>query len=192
MKVILMQKVERLGEPGQQVDVADGYARNFLLPKQLAVVATPGRVRSLGQLTAQARNREDRAKQEATILAQKLNGFQVTLLRRAAEETPLLAAAAPPVATAAVPVAPAEPGEGAEAEAAAPTPAAPAVPAAPRLFGSVTAQDVSEALAAQGLAVDKKKILLPEPIKALGVHTVPLRLHADVTAEVTVTVEREA
>ncbi|HTX54784.1 MAG TPA: 50S ribosomal protein L9 [Candidatus Baltobacteraceae bacterium] len=193
MKVILMQKVERLGEPGQQVDVADGYARNFLLPKQLAVVATPGRVRSLGQLTAQARNREDRAKQEATSLAQKLNGLQVTLLRRAAEETPLLVAAAvPPVAVAAAPVAPAEPGEGAEAEAAAPTPAAPAVPAAPRLFGSVTAQDVSEALAVQGLAVDKKKILLPEPIKTLGVHTVPLRLHADVTAEVTVTVEREA
>ena len=62
MKVILMQKVERLGEPGQQVEVADGYARNFLLPKQLAVLATPGRVRSLTQLTAQAKNREDRSK----------------------------------------------------------------------------------------------------------------------------------
>ena len=62
MKVILMQKVERLGEPGQQVDVADGYARNFLLPKQLAVPATPGRMRSITQLTAQARNLEDRAR----------------------------------------------------------------------------------------------------------------------------------
>ena len=192
MKVILMQKVERLGDPGQQVDVADGYARNFLLPKQLAVVATPGRMRSLGQLTAQARNREDRTKQEATTLAQKLNGLQLTLQRRAAEETPLVVVAAAPVT--AVATAPAEPTEtaAAETEAAAPAAAAPAVPAAPRLFGSVTAQDVSEALAAQGLTVDKKKILLPEPIKTLGVHTVSLRLHADVTAEVTVTVERQA
>ncbi len=193
MKVILMQKVERLGEPGQQVDVADGYARNFLLPKQLAVLATPGRLRSLGQLTAQARNREDRSKQEATALAQKLNGLQLTLQRRAAEETPLVVAAAAPVAVTAV-APPVESSEAApaEGEAAAPTATAPAVPAAPRLFGSVTAQDVSEALAAQGLTVDKKKVVLPEPIKTLGVHTVPLRLHADVTAEVTVTVERQA
>jgi len=60
-----------------------------------------------------------------------------------------------------------------------------------RLFGSVTAQDISEALAAQGLGVEKKQILLTEPIKTLGLHRVPVRLHADVTAEVAVTVERE-
>jgi large subunit ribosomal protein L9 len=84
------------------------------------------------------------------------------------------------------------------AEAAAPedapvaAPVAPATPAAPRLFGSVTNHDLSEALAAHGLAVDKKKILLPEPIKTLGLHKVPVRLHADVLAELTVTVEREA
>ena len=180
MKVILMQKVERLGDPGQQVEVANGYARNFLLPKQLAVVATPGRVRSLGQLTSQARNREDRTKQEASALAQRLAGVQLTLQRRAAEETPIAVAVAAP----AVPAAPAESAE-------APV-AVPAAPATSRLFGSVTSQDVAEALAAQGFSVDKKKILLHEPIKTLGVHTVPLRLHADVTAEVTVTVDREA
>ncbi|MEK7205533.1 MAG: 50S ribosomal L9 C-terminal domain-containing protein, partial [candidate division NC10 bacterium] len=61
-----------------------------------------------------------------------------------------------------------------------------------RLFGSVTGQDISQALAALGLAVDKRKVLLAEPIKTLGVHRVPVRLHADVTAEVAVTVEREA
>ena len=61
-----------------------------------------------------------------------------------------------------------------------------------RLFGSVTAQDVSQALAAQGLSVDKKHILLTEPIKTLGVHRVPVHLHAEVETEVTVTVEREA
>jgi large subunit ribosomal protein L9 len=182
MKLILMQKVERLGEPGQQVEVADGYARNFLLPKNLAVVATPGRVRSLSQLTAQARNREDRSKQEATALAERLAAVQITLTRRATEEV-LLEAPAP-----AAPAAEAAPPEGAPAEAPAPA----AAPAAPRLFGSVTNHDLSEALAAQGLTVDKKKILLPEPIKTLGAHKVPVRLHADVLAELTVTVEREA
>jgi large subunit ribosomal protein L9 len=181
MKLILMQKVERLGEPGQQVDVADGYARNFLLPKHLAVVATPGRMRSLAQLTAQARNREDRSKQEATALAERLAAVQITLTRRATEEVPLeTPAAAPPAAETAAP-------EGAPA--AAPVPAA--APAVPRLFGSVTSHDLSEALAAQGLTVDKKKIHLPEPIKTLGTHKVPVRLHADVLAELTVTVERE-
>src|SRR5512139_1534561 len=136
MKVILMQKVERLGEPGQQVDVADGYARNFLLPKHLAVVATPGRVRSLTQLTAQARNREDRAKQEALALAERLAVVQITLTRRATEEAPV---EAPPAAVA--PVA-----EGALSEG---TPApAPTAPAAPKLFGSVTSHDLSEVLAA--------------------------------------------
>ncbi len=182
MKVILMQKVERLGEPGQQVDVAEGYARNFLLPKNLAVVATPGRMRSLAQLTAQARNREDRSKQEATALAARLAAVQITLTRRATEEVP------PEVPTAAVPAAEAAPPEGAPAA----VPAPPAAPAVPRLFGSVTSHDLSEALAAKGLTVDKKQILLPEPIKTLGEHKVPVRLHADVLAELTVTVEREA
>jgi large subunit ribosomal protein L9 len=177
MKVILMQKVERLGEPGQHVDVADGYARNFLLPKQLAVLATPGRMRSLAQLTAQARNLEDRLKQEATALAERLATVQITLTRRATEE----ALAEAPV------MAPAAATEEAPAET-----AAPATPAAPKLFGSVTSQDLSDALAAQGLSIEKKKILLPEPIKTLGVHRVPIRLHAEVLAEFNVTVDREA
>lgn len=185
MKVILMQKVERLGEPGQQVDVADGYARNFLLPKQLAVVATPGRMRSLTQLAAQARNRDDRIKEEATALAERLAAVQVTLIRRATEE--VTAVAAPAAATA--PAAEAAPAEDAQTPAA---PAAPAVPAEPRLFGSVTSHDLSEALATQGLTVDKKKILLPDPIKTLGAHKVPVRLHADVVVDLTVVVEREA
>ena len=179
MKVILMQKVERLGEPGQQVDVADGYARNFLLPKQLAVLATPGRIRSLAQLTAQARNLEDRLKQEATALAERLAAVQIVLTRRATEETAVEAPVATPTPVPAPEAAPVE---------AAP----PAAPAAPKLFGSVTSQDLSDVLAAQGLTVDKKKIVLPEPIKTLGVHRVPIRLHAEVLAELTVTVDREA
>lgn len=184
MKVILMQKVERLGEAGQQVDVADGYARNFLLPRNLAVLATPGRLRSLTQLAAQAKNREAKTKQEAETLAAKVAGVQIVLRRRATEEVP----AAPAPAPALVPATEAP----APAVEAAPVPETPAAPAAPKLFGSVSSQDLSEALAAQGLSIDKKQIQLPEPIKTLGVHTVAVRLHTDVTASLTVTVEREA
>ena len=173
MKVILMHKVERLGEPGQQVEVADGYARNFLLPKQLAVPATAGHLRSLTQLTAQTKNREERARLDATTLAERLAGVQVTLSRRASEE--------------------ASPGPGGSVSPDLPIgEAAPAVGHPARLFGSVTAQDISQALAAQGLTVDKKQILLAEPIKSLGLHRVPVRLHAEVIADLTVTVEREA
>jgi large subunit ribosomal protein L9 len=188
MKVILMQKVERLGDPGQQVEVAAGYARNYLLPKQLAVLATPGRMKSLAQLTAQAKNREDRTRKEAEGLAARLRPVELTLFRRASEE---VAAPTPAPAPAAV-VAPPEDTAAAPADASSEQPPAPAAVHAPRLFGSVTSQDISEALAAQGLSVDKKKIVLPEPIKSLGVHRVAVRLHAEVTAEVTVKVEREA
>ncbi|MEK7204062.1 MAG: 50S ribosomal protein L9, partial [candidate division NC10 bacterium] len=83
MRIILMQKVERLGEPGQQVEVADGYARNFLLPKRLAVPATAGNVKSLSQLKAQTKNREDRLRLEAKGLAEKLAAVQIVLKRRA-------------------------------------------------------------------------------------------------------------
>ncbi|MFB3816954.1 MAG: 50S ribosomal protein L9 [Candidatus Methylomirabilales bacterium] len=182
MKVILMQKVERLGDPGQQVDVADGYARNYLLPKQLAVPATAGRLKSLAQLTAQAKNREERARREAQSLGERLQAVQLTFRRRASEETALT-----PAPTLALIEGAAQPPETAQD-----VPPASTALLGPRLFGSVTSQDISEALLAQGLAVDKKKVLLPEPLKTLGVHRVPVRLHADVTAEVTVSVEREA
>jgi large subunit ribosomal protein L9 len=181
MKLILMQKVERLGDPGQQVDVADGYARNFLLPRKLAVEATPGHLKSLAQLTSQAKNREDRAKREATELAGRLAGVEVILARRASEDP----VAPPPPAAPAAP-ADATPGD-APVEASAPA----FEKAAPKLFGSVTGQDLSEALAVKGLAIDKKRILLEEPIKTLGRHQVAVRLHAEVTAEFTVVVERE-
>lgn len=184
MKVILMQKVERLGDPGQQIDVADGFARNFLLPRKLAVEATPGHVKSLGQLTAQAKNREDRVKREAEVLAAQLNGLEIVLQRLASEEV-----AAAPAPTPAPEVEAVEEGsaEGQVVEAPAPAPEKVA-----RLFGSVTSQDLEEALAAKGLVVDKKKILLDEPIKTLGRHPVVVRLHPEVSAEIAVLVEREA
>lgn len=193
MRVILMQKVERLGEPGQQVEVADGYARNFLLPHRLAVPATAGNVKSLAQLTAQTKNREDRLRLEAKGLAEKLAAVQIILRRRASEE-PVPSAErmvpAPPGVASGEPSASIEtpPAAGPSASLA----ALPGEGARARLFGSVTSQDIIQALAVQGLTVDRKKVLLAEPIKTLGVHRVPVRLHADVTAEVTVTVEREA
>lgn len=196
MRVILMQKVERLGEPGQQVEVADGYARNFLLPKRLAVPATAGNVKSLAQLKAQTKNREDRLQLEAKGLAEKLAAVQIVLKRRAGEES---VPSAERMVPAPQELAPSPPGM-APAPAPAPGELAPPPGESPppgeapagRLFGSVTGQDISQALAALGLAVDKRKVLLAEPIKTLGVHRVPVRLHADVTAEVAVTVEREA
>lgn len=193
MKVILMQKVERLGDPGQQVDVADGYARNFLLPRKLAVEATPGHIKSLAQLTAQAKNREDRVRREAAAVAERLNGLEVVLQRLAGEEvavTPAVSVAAPVADGEAAPLVPAE-----EQGEAPPVPVeAPSAPVekVARLFGSVTNQDLEEALAAKGVAVDRKKILLDEPIKSLGRHRVAVRLHPEVTAEFTVVVEREA
>jgi len=195
MRVILMQKVERLGEPGQQLEVADGYARNFLLPQRLAVPATAGNVKSLAQLKAQSKNREDRSRLEANTLAEKLVAVQVVLKRRASEETVASPQGMAPAPGGLAP-APGEPSSQGEAplttSPAAPPAAPPAAGPGARLFGSVTSQDISQALGAQGLSVDKKKILLAEPIKTLGVHRVPVRLHADVTAEATVTVEREA
>ncbi len=183
MRVILMQKVERLGEPGQQVEVADGYARNFLLPQRLAVPATAGNVKSLAQLKAQTRNREDRLRLEANVLAEKLAAVQVVLRRRASEEAVASPQGMPPP--------PGEASTPGEAPPAASLATPPAAGAGARLFGSVNSQDISQALAAQGLTVDRKKVLLAEPIKTLGMHRVPVRLHADVTAEVTVTVNRE-
>jgi large subunit ribosomal protein L9 len=173
MRVILMQKIDRLGEPGQQVEVADGYARNFLLPKQLAVPATPGHVKSLAQLKAQTKNREERDRREARTLAERLATVQVALTRRASEED--------------------APGPGGSAPSGlAPGDVSPSVGRPGRLFGSVTAHDISQAVSAQGVSVDKKQILLAEPIKTLGVHRVPVHLHAEVVTELIVRVEREA
>lgn len=147
MRVILMADVARLGRAGEQVEVADGYARNYLLPRRLAVAATPGAVRSIGQLQAQGANREARARQQAGKVAEQIAATTCSLARAAGEQD--------------------------------------------RLFGSVTNLDISEALEAQGIRVDRRRILLEEPIKALGTYRIPVRLHPEVTAELTVVVARE-
>ncbi len=147
MKVILLEEFPALGKAGDQVEVAPGYARNFLLPRKLAVEATPQNLRALEQFKAAARQREDRLKREAETFAEQLQGVSLTISRRAGEQD--------------------------------------------HLFGSVTKIDIADALAAKGIRLDRKKIQLEEPIKALGTYTVPIRLRSDVTAEIQIQVVKE-
>jgi large subunit ribosomal protein L9 len=148
MRVILIQEVPHLGRAGDQVDVARGYARNFLIPRKLAVEATSPHLRALAQFKAHARQREERLKREAERIAERLRGLTVVVARPT--------------------------GEG------------------DRLFGSVTGADIAEALSQQGIRIDRRKIALEGPIKALGTHAVPVRLHRDTVAEVQVQVVRES
>lgn len=148
MKVLLLKMVEKLGTPGLLADVSDGYARNFLIPRGLAVVATDGAARFAGQLKASEERRRQKEEQEQKETAGRLSGVSCTISRLAAEDE--------------------------------------------KLFGSVSPADVAEALGAQGFAVDRKEIVLDEPIKALGVYTVTVRLGQRHEAQVKVWVVREA
>lgn len=148
MKVILTQAVPHLGQVGDQVDVARGYARNYLIPRNLAVEATASHLRSLQQLKVQGRQQEERLKQEADSVTERLRGLILTFARAAGDQE--------------------------------------------RLFGSVTSSDIAEALAEQGIRLDRKKIVLEEPIKAVGRYAVPVRLHRDTVAEIQVQVVSES
>lgn len=147
MKIILQEEVEKLGRRGEVVEVADGYARNFLLPRKLAIPATGGNLKRLEQIRAQLAKRTASEKASAEQLAQTLNFVSVTIARKAGESD--------------------------------------------QLFGSVTAADIAEALAAQGFNVDKRRIQLDEPIKLIGEYQVTVKLMHDVTSTVKVVVVRE-
>ena len=148
MEVILRDNVEKLGTRGQMVKVADGYARNFLLPKRLAVEATESNKKIVAQERLAALRREAKEKASAEDLAKMMTGVSVTISQKAGEQD--------------------------------------------QLFGSVTAKDIAESLEKQDYHVDRRKIHLAEPIRQLGEFQVPIRLHRDVTAEITVRVVREA
>ncbi len=147
MEVILREDIERLGSRGQVVKVADGYARNFLLPQRLAVAATDANRKIVEQERQAHLRREAKQKGEAEDLSKLLSGVTVTIAQKAGEND--------------------------------------------QLFGSVTSKDVAEALAQQNYTIDRRKIQLDEPIKQLGEFKIPVRLHRDVTAEVTVQVVKE-
>ncbi|HEY8549414.1 MAG TPA: 50S ribosomal protein L9 [Vicinamibacterales bacterium] len=147
IEVILREPVENLGSRGDIVKVADGYARNYLLPRNLALAVTPGNRRQIEAEKKRAAEREAEERMIAEALAARLVQAETVIARRVGEQD--------------------------------------------HLFGSVTSADVAEALARLGFEVDKRKIQLPEPIKSLGEHFVPVRLHRDVTAQVKVLVVKE-
>ena len=145
MKVILQQDVRGQGKKGQMVEVSDGYARNFLLPRKLAVLATAENVNTMKQQEKARKAQEAAEKAEAENLAKQLEGLMVKV--------------------------PAKAGEGG------------------RLFGAVTAKEISECLAQQhGLNIAKTKLVLDEPIKACGGYQIKAKLGYEVTGTVNVMV----
>jgi len=147
MEVILREDVEKVGVRGQVVKVASGYARNFLLPRKLAVAATGANKKIVEQERLAHLRREAKEKAAAQDLANMMAGVTVTIAQKAGEQE--------------------------------------------QLFGSVTVKDIAEALERQNFRIERRKIQLADPIKQLGQYQVPIRLHREVTAEITVQVVRE-
>lgn len=147
MEIILREDVEKLGARGAVVKVADGYARNYLFPKRLAVPATESNKKIVDQERAAYLRREAKLKGEAEDLARLMSNVRLTFRQRVGEND--------------------------------------------QLFGSVTAKDIADAMEAQNYHIERRKVQLEEPIRTLGEHKVPLRLHRDVTTEITVVVEPE-
>jgi large subunit ribosomal protein L9 len=145
MKLILTQEVTGLGEPGDVVDVKDGYGRNFLLPRRLATPWTKGVEAQVSSIRGARKAREIATLEEAQQVRATLQQKSVTLKARAGQSG--------------------------------------------RLFGAVTPGDIAEALVASGApSVDRRKVVIPQPIKSLGRYTVSVRLHSDVTASIDVDV----
>jgi large subunit ribosomal protein L9 len=147
MEIILREDVEHLGARGDVVKVASGYARNFLLPKKLAVAATDSNRKIVEQERQAHLRKEAKLVGEAQDLGKMLTAVSVTIPRKAGETD--------------------------------------------QLFGSVTAADIADALTAQHYNIERRNIRLDEPIRTLGEHKVPVRLHREVTVEITVNVTRE-
>jgi large subunit ribosomal protein L9 len=148
VKVVLRQDVEHLGERGQIVNVSPGFARNYLLPKKLAMEATPGNLRTFELQKKVWNARDAREVEEARAFAGKLESTRVTVAKKAGEHD--------------------------------------------TLYGSVTSSEIADLLAAQGIEVDRRKIQMDEPIKTLGTFEVPVKVHRQVTAKLTVQVVSQA
>lgn len=145
MQVILTQDVEKIGRRGDIVDVSRGYVRNFLVPRNLAEVATPAKMEEARRQMEEAEEQERRMADRADEIASTLNKSVITIEARTGEDE--------------------------------------------RLFGSVTAANIAEAIKkARDLRIDRRRIMLDEPIKSLGTHQVPIQVHNDVQANVKVIV----
>jgi len=147
MEVILQQSVEKLGHPGDVVRVSNGYARNYLLPRGIAVVATEGNKKQIAAQRQRLEAAENSRRESAQAQAEVIEQVSLTFSARVGEEG--------------------------------------------KLFGSVTAADIVQQMEALGHHVEKRQVDLHEPIKALGVYRVPIRLHADVKPEIKVWVIKQ-
>ena len=147
MEVILREHVDNLGRRGDIVKVADGYARNYLLPRKLALLATDGNRKHVERERRIMETREAEEKSQAEAIAARLGSVEISIARRVGDTE--------------------------------------------QLYGSVTAADIAEYLKGKGFAIDRRKLILPEPIKVLGSHSVPLKLHREVTVPLSVQVVRE-
>jgi large subunit ribosomal protein L9 len=139
MKVILREDVADLGEAGQTIEVKNGYGRNYLIPRNLAIPATKANLRSIGEIDKQKTIRHKKLRRTAEILKDRIEKLELSAEVLVGEED--------------------------------------------KLYGSITDMDIVSLLAAQGVTIDKGTIQLDEPIKALGVYTVPIRVDRDVTAD---------
>jgi len=147
MQIILQEDVEKLGNRGELVEVAEGYARNFLLPRKLALEATSGNMKRLEKMRAAFAKKEATEKESATTLAGLLAGVSLEFARKSGEND--------------------------------------------QLFGSVTSGDIAEALEAKGYNIDKRKIALADPIKAVGEYDIPVKLYREVTANIKIVVRKD-
>ena len=147
MKVILLDDVSKVGRRGEVREVSDGYARNFLIPKKLALSATAGNLKNLDHIKKQADGKAARVKSDAEALRSRIEALTYEEKRQASEKG--------------------------------------------KLFGSVTSQDIVDFLDRSGIKVERRRVHLDEPIKALGETAVPVRLHHDVTAQLRVNVVRD-
>ncbi len=148
MEILLLKSVPGVGEAGQVKKVNDGYARNYLIPRKLAIPATPGALKQAEMIRAAAAQRQAKTLSEAQDLARQLSETRLVFRAKAG--------------------------------------------AGDRLFGSITSADIAQALARdKHINIDKRKIALEAPIKELGERTISIQLHPQVTAQMTVVVERE-
>jgi len=148
MEVILREHVDNLGKRGEIVKVADGFARNYLLPRKLALPATEGNRKHVERERKIMETREAQEKAGAEAIATRLATVDIAITRRVGDTE--------------------------------------------QLYGSVTAADIVEFLKSKGFDVDRRKLILPEPLKALGEFDVPLKLHREVTVPLKVKVVKES
>jgi large subunit ribosomal protein L9 len=147
MKVLLRQDYETLGKRGDVVTVKDGFARNFLFPKGIALVPTPANEKVLMEEQKTQARHQIKDKQQAEVLAKELEAVSLTAAVAVGEED--------------------------------------------RVFGSVTSQTIADLLHEKGYTIDKRKVILDEPIKALGVYSVPVKLHTEVEVKIRLWVVKE-